>query len=173
MQTRIYGLDSVRFIAAIWVMLYHLGFTNTFNIAIRDNYFKKVFGALIDVIFCGPAAVIIFFVVSGFCINYNYGKLGKPFPVVNFIIRRYVRILLPVIGCVYCLSFVGAPDYSYIQSAVGWSVECELVYYTFFPLILILSRKYGWSRMLLVSLICSFLSLFFSGTEPCIIHVII
>lgn len=162
---RIQGLDSIRFIAATWVFFYHLGFSETFNFGIRESIIEKLLGALIDCIFCGPAAVIIFFIISGFCIQYNYGNKKGSLPVVNFILRRCVRILLPVIGIVLCLGIIGAPDYSYIQSPVGWSVECELVYYALFPLLLLLSRCFGWNKLFLISFFGAFLLAYFLRSD--------
>ena len=57
---RINGLDSIRFISALWVTFYHLGsFPLTQGID-RSKLDGKIVGALYDTVFCGPAAVIVF-----------------------------------------------------------------------------------------------------------------
>ena len=62
-QERVAGMDSIRFIAALWVAFYHLGFSSTFSLSERVSLEQKILGAALDSVFCGPAAVIVFFVI--------------------------------------------------------------------------------------------------------------
>jgi peptidoglycan/LPS O-acetylase OafA/YrhL len=147
---RVAGLDSIRFIAACWVMFFHLGFSNTFNVLERDNLVTRVLGAALDCVFCGPAAVIVFFVVSGFCIHFPFRNERKKLQPGTFLIRRYIRILIPLLACIVCLKFIGM-TYDTVGRLVGWSIECELIYYTAYPLILILARRIGWTALILIT----------------------
>jgi len=70
-MNRIKGLDSIRFLLAFTVLVGHMGlqfpdFSKLNNVYIIN--FLKLFG----LIFNGPAAVIIFFILSGFVIHYPF-----------------------------------------------------------------------------------------------------
>ena len=44
-EERVAGMDSIRFIAALWVAFYHLGFSSTFSITERVSLEQKILGA--------------------------------------------------------------------------------------------------------------------------------
>ena len=96
-EERVAGMDSIRFIAALWVAFYHLGFSSTFSITERVSLEQKILGAAVDSLFCGPAAVIVFFVISGFCIHFPYRNGRKELEAGTFLLRRYIRILVPLL----------------------------------------------------------------------------
>lgn len=86
-------LDSLRGLAALYVILNHLFGTN-FVISNRDYSYLFRFG---------QEAVIIFFLISGFVIQYSYNRAkNKSFKV--FFIKRFKRIYIP-------LSIVFASNY--------------------------------------------------------------
>ena len=101
---RIEGLDIIRFILAFIVLVGHMGlpfpdFNSINNIYII--YFFKLFG----LIFNGPAAVIIFFILSGFVIHFpfinNYNKIN----IQSFYLRRLIRIIIPVLFMLILANF--------------------------------------------------------------------
>ena len=157
---RIIGLDSIRFIAAIWVMFYHVGYFPLFNGLDRSGGLGKVIGAAYDCLFCGPASVIVFFVISGFCIHYPYRQERKKVKFFNFLSRRYVRILLPWVAWLGFVQWVGM-TYDTVGAMVGWSIECELIYYTFYPLLHLLARWSSWRILIGVSFPISLYFVFF------------
>ena len=157
---RIIGLDSIRFIAAVWVMFYHVGYPPLLEGLDRSHGLGKVIGAAYDCLFCGPASVIVFFVISGFCIHYPYRQNRKEVKFLNFLSRRYVRILLPWFAWLGFVHWVGM-TYDTVGAMVGWSIECELIYYTCYPLLHLLARWCGWRKLIAITLPLSFAVVYF------------
>lgn len=146
---RVHGLDALRLVAALWVVLSHVG-TPRFLDAL-DHGSPLVFalrGAL-GVLFCGPAAVMVFFVISGFCIHYPYaGRV--PFKLMPYLVRRYIRIGLPMAAAMLVSSAVGDDPTTYF-AAVLWSLVAELMYYTLYPMVRVLLDRIGINWLLAVS----------------------
>jgi peptidoglycan/LPS O-acetylase OafA/YrhL len=141
------GLDSIRFILALTVLLSH--FYNPW-----ETYFKlsslhilRMLGMAIPNLFIGIGAVIAFFIISGFVIHYP-NKKGIP-DVRKFLLRRWLRIGLPLIVIVlitlYYNCFIDIPI---------WSLYCELIYYTLYPALL--KVKVSWKTKCIISFILSF-----------------
>src|SRR4051812_16239854 len=91
MNDRLKGLDSIRFVCALWVALNHVGFFNRAASPL-PHFFQAAIGVLVN----GPAAVIAFFVISGFCIHYPFRHGGSPF-VPEYFCRRFIRIGIPMV----------------------------------------------------------------------------
>ena len=91
----------------------------------RSEGLGKVIGAAYDCLFCGPASVIVFFVISGFCIYYPYRQGRKAVKFLSFLSRRYIRIMLPWPAWLAFVTWVGM-TYDTVGALVGWSIECEL-----------------------------------------------
>lgn len=133
------GLDTLRFVAAAWVMLSHgvvplrsyLPGTGVSHLAV----------ALYENAFNGPAAVFVFFVISGFCIHYAYVR-GRPFLLLPFLVRRGVRIILPLLAAVLLAAFLGRLAQGALF-VVLWSVYCEIIYYALYPLLRRLFARFG------------------------------
>lgn len=130
-------IDAIRFLAATWVMLYHFGpppFKEIFK-AMLPPALGPVGGALWSgsvVLFAGPAAVIVFFVISGYCIHHAWHRDAVLKPV-NYFASRYVRIGLPLaVAVLVCQPLPGAGN---LLQSVLWSLYCEIVYYTLYPLL--------------------------------------
>ena len=71
-DNHIAGLDSLRFVAALWVVFSHMGcFPLTEGID-RHNPVGFFIHAVYGNLFPGPAAVMVFFVISGFCIHFPF-----------------------------------------------------------------------------------------------------
>ncbi|HEY1427397.1 MAG TPA: acyltransferase [Caulobacteraceae bacterium] len=147
------GLDTLRFVAAATVALSHGAAPPLADIIGKGAAWSRAATALWGVSFDGVAAVIIFFVISGFCIHHGPAT-GAPFRVLPFWTRRGVRILGPLIGAVLIADLLGAPARAGL-GAVIWSVYCELIYYAIYPLLRIGFRRFGIGGVLIASSVLS------------------
>lgn len=141
---RILGLDSLRFILAAMVMFNHLQF-----IPFLGNTGRKINVGL-DLIMNGPAAVIIFFLISGLCIHRPYAQtltLGKS-SLLSYLARREIRILVPVLGIFLTCMVL---KFEFVRAAGWWSLICEEIYYLIYPAMLAIRAKYGWKPILAVT----------------------
>ncbi|MEO8113936.1 MAG: acyltransferase family protein [Phenylobacterium sp.] len=147
------GIETLRLVAALWVALSH-GAAPPLKelLSVEGGPLRLVFGAL-AASFNGTAAVVVFFLISGFCIHLpNVGR-----PVLDwrrFLVRRFVRICLPLLAALGAVHALGKP-YVAAEDAVLWSVYCELVYYALYPALFIAFRKWGVGPLLLASTIPS------------------
>jgi peptidoglycan/LPS O-acetylase OafA/YrhL len=150
---RIKGLDTLRFVAATWVVFSHFGgipLPDTFG---RAGGARLVRGAY-NVLVSGPAAVIVFFVISGFCIHYPYRNADRV-NLLAFYSRRHVRILTPVAVAI-ALSIPLKLELLDLNHAILWSLLCEEIYYTIYPLLLIAKRRLGWKTLIGASYVFSY-----------------
>ena len=88
---QVYGLDLLRFFAAVVVMVYHLGFVSWANPHILTNPDIWIFAplhGLAPVIDTGWVGVQIFFVISGFVIAYTSHGASP----LQFLKRRILRL---------------------------------------------------------------------------------
>ncbi len=139
-------IDSIRFLAALWVFFSH--FTGEIR-SYSDGIASRLLGAGFD----GVSAVVLFFIISGFCIHLpNADRAG--FHVWRYFLRRYVRIGLPLAACLIVMHLLGGKAY-FGGESVLWSVYAELVYYTLYPFIFVLQRKWGFGPLLLGSSVLS------------------
>jgi peptidoglycan/LPS O-acetylase OafA/YrhL len=58
---RVMGIDSLRWLCALWVVLFHGNAPKLEWLIDRSQGWGRVEGAICDTLFCGPAAVIMFF----------------------------------------------------------------------------------------------------------------
>lgn len=123
---KIAGLDTIRFMCALWVVMSHIGMPP----------------GLPSAAVSGPAAVIVFFVISGFCIHHPF-KDGPPPSWPRYYARRYVRIGVPLIAAV---AIAGAFNLSFksFEATILWSLFAELIYYTLYPFLRALGARFGW-----------------------------
>jgi peptidoglycan/LPS O-acetylase OafA/YrhL len=106
----------------------------------RDYLSNPYLRLLIHNCFCGPAAVIVFFVVSGFCIHYPQRR-GRPLSDIrSFYARRYIRILIPV---AVAMAVAATVHYRLrmFNGSILWSLVCEEIYYALYPGLLRMSRR--------------------------------
>jgi peptidoglycan/LPS O-acetylase OafA/YrhL len=150
----IHGLDSIRFWAALWVVFGH---GNEFPLMTgidKNTQVGWLLNGIYNNFFSGPSAVIVFFVISGFVINYPYVN-NKPFSLSEFYIRRFVRVVVPVLVAIG-LSISLDVNLSLFKNSILWSLIAELIYYLMYPLIRILIRYVKLSKLVVYSLILSY-----------------
>lgn len=127
---RVKGLDTLRFILAFIVLLGHGAFPEVPELWVDRYQLMKVLNGIIGNSFVGIAAVMAFFIISGFCIHYPYSG-GKSINIKEFYLKRITRIALPAI--------VAFLIYHYtlnLYMGVIWSLICEVIYYILYPIIL-------------------------------------
>lgn len=109
--------------------------------------------------FNGPAAVIVFFIVSGFCIHFPYRRGETSMKVASYYSRRLIRICLPAAAAIAIWVLVGLrmdpPAFS-----IYWSILCEIIYYLAYPALLCLRRKTSWGWMIGLSSLAAGLLVF-------------
>lgn len=160
---KISGLDSIRFIAASLVVFGHFGPPLPEWLGADSTGVWRMLRGVVGCLFNGPAAVIVFFVVSGFCIHYPQSG-GKKLGISSYLVRRLVRIGLPALVAIILSLWAGvkleAPHFG-----VFWSIQCEIIYYLVYPALLPLSRRVGWGSMVIASsLVCVLLWCLFADT---------
>jgi len=145
-------LDALRFVLAFWVAVGHYQMPPLFaGVDAATRFGRFVTHAWQSVVF-GTPAVIVFFVISGFCIHLPF-RGDKKLAVGRYYLRRYTRILIPVAGalCIYRLdgqklTFLG--EHSILWESPLWSLACEEIYYAAYPLLRVIRRRVGWKLLL-------------------------
>ncbi len=145
-------LDALRFVLALWVAIGHYQNFPLFAWANTATAFGSFVRRAWQSVVFGTPAVIVFFVISGFCIHLPF-RGDKKLDVSRYYLRRYTRILIPVAGalCVYRLSgeklrFWG--EHSILWESPLWSLACEEIYYAAYPLLRVARKRVGWKVML-------------------------
>ena len=169
-QGRIRGLDSIRFIAAMIVVFGHGAILNLSAWIADDQMPGRVLVGLYNNLFAGQAAVIVFFLVSGFCIHYPFRNASQV-PLAAYFAQRYVRIGLPMLAAVAIAAWAGATNQIAIHpegfplsltelrsvraedQTILWSLFCELTYYTLYPLCFFFRRRISWAWMIALTFV--------------------
>jgi peptidoglycan/LPS O-acetylase OafA/YrhL len=162
------ALTSIRFFAALWVVLFHLR-----QILPLPSFLKPVIDR-------GYVGVSLFFMLSGFILTYNY--LPRDFTHADFWRARFARIWpMYVVGLalglpafVHSITHRGVPGISstitsltltqawnyktaVAWNAPGWSLSCEVFFYLLFPWTLTLGvrifRNHPWKSLISVWLL--------------------
>jgi peptidoglycan/LPS O-acetylase OafA/YrhL len=145
-------LDALRFVLALWVAIGHFEMIQLWGDPNSGfglwHWFKRGW----DTIVFGTPAVIVFFVISGFCIHLPFRGDGK-IDVARYYLRRYTRILIPVAGALiiyrllgWHLTFWG--EHSVLWESPLWSLACEEIYYALYPLLRWTRNGVGWKFLL-------------------------
>lgn len=148
------GVDSVRALAALSVVLAHIIGPILPAILGRTPLAGTGFPDYAKYIFTGHPAVIAFFVVSGFCIHYPYTR--KLLPILPFWAARWTRIMIPVLPAIIIAKIARLNDYNFWDGYILWSIVCELFYYMLYPFFLLLSRWVSWRMQFYLALLLSF-----------------
>jgi len=140
------GLDTIRGVAAAMVVFGHVGL-----FSLSHGHVSHVPDGVVNfsgLLWNGPAAVIVFFIISGFCIHLPY-RGSRPIELGPYLTRRLVRVGLPAaIVYGYSAYFFHAFD---LVNSILWSVLCELIYYLIYPLLRRLSNSFDWIKIILAS----------------------
>lgn len=158
---RVDVIDVFRFIAALWVMLGHLGPFPLVQGLSKNNLTGLIVRGIYNNLFAGPPAVIVFFVISGYCIHRPFRGVAK-LPLANYFSRRYVRILFPMAVAVLLAKPVGFP-LPLFNNSILWSLLAELIYYSIYPVLRPLATRFGWKRLIAIAYVAS---LFVAFTKP-------
>ncbi|MEX6688437.1 acyltransferase [Danxiaibacter flavus] len=148
-KSRLYSLDYLRGLAALFIMIYH--------------YCSWTFGAYKDSTFLGRIGIYgvsIFYVLSGLTLYHVYFLKMKPSTsqIIDFFIKRLFRIfpLLWLVTILTCFVKESFPIKALILNLSGafsvlswdgyigtgvWSIGNELVFYLFFPVFIFLSKQ--------------------------------
>lgn len=157
MRKHFAGLDTIRFICAFYVCVYHYYYFGILPLPVNNKGFITdiVTDISYQVIFLnGPQAVIVFFVISGFCIHFPFIDVEKP-NYYKYYVRRYARIGIPFFFIVFLF------NYYELGNSVLWSIEAELIYYTIYPLLIKLKQILGWKLLIAASFLASYLVIFY------------
>jgi peptidoglycan/LPS O-acetylase OafA/YrhL len=145
-------LDALRFILAFWVVVAHFEmpplFGNPHGGAGLLYWFRRAW----DTAVFGTPAVIVFFVISGFCIHLPF-RGSAEINVARYYLRRYTRILIPVAAALFVYRFVGQRlilwgEHSILWESPLWSLACEEIYYAMYPLLRWVRNIAGWKLLL-------------------------
>lgn len=148
-EYQVRGLDSLRFVAAAFVALSHgAAFPVREYLDLRSGVGRTLL-AIYENAFNGPAAVLVFFVISGFCIHFAFAR-GATFQAAPFLARRVLRVTIPLVAISIIAATVGLEAQAALR-VILWSLYCELIYYAFYPLFRVLFRRLGIRLCVLVA----------------------
>jgi peptidoglycan/LPS O-acetylase OafA/YrhL len=155
-NSRVQGVDSIRFICGLFVVVFHFELIppTVFGTGTFASIARGVMGSLFD----GPAALIVFFVISGFGIHFASPRdltVNAP----SFWSRRLIRAGGPALIALALWIWAGVrltPE----EPGPFWSLICEIEYYLLYPLLLLLRRRFGWWPLILVTQVLAYVLAF-------------
>ena len=148
---RISGLDSIRFLCALCVFFFHQAVPMTAGPSVEGAYADPTFSGFLNNFLVGPPAVIVFFIVSGFCIHYPFAGSNRRPRWMEFYTRRFVRLLVPIIVAVPLSELVGV-HLAAFHDSILWSLLAELIYYVLYPFLRAAQLRFGsWHGMVLAA----------------------
>ena len=140
-RNEIAGLNTLRFAAATCVVLSHGGAFPFAAYFPDSSGITRILLGIYSCAFNGPAAVLVFFLISGLCIHYSFA-CGMPFRTLPFLTRRMVRIAIPVAAALALAAMLG-PYAKGGLNLVLWSLYCEMTYYVMYPLMRLVFLRTG------------------------------
>lgn len=147
---RFAGLDAIRFVCAYMVVTSHT--PSILPYLQRYGRIAETVGKILRDSVNGPAAVVIFFVISGFCIHFPY-RTGQRIGI-DYFVRRYLRIGVPLCAALLVSPYFGIPAAD-LGNSVLWSLYCELVYYSVYPLLARAARRASWRALTAVAFLAA------------------
>ena len=121
---RLSSLESVRGLAALLVVLHHWVFIFTTHVPVQrlvmqNRYRELLRQTIVDMSTLGPAAVLVFFVMSGFVLTLSLDRKNKSYG--EFIATRLVRLYPPfVFAILFSASLVVALKPHPVPQLSGW-----------------------------------------------------
>lgn len=140
-QIQIAGLDTLRFIAAACVALGHGAAFPLSAYVSKESELSRILIGIYNCTFNGIAAVLIFFIISGFCIHYSFAS-GVPFRTIPFLTRRLIRIVIPVLAALVLAAILGHGAEEGLKWVL-WSLYCEMIYYALYPILRLIFEPFG------------------------------
>jgi peptidoglycan/LPS O-acetylase OafA/YrhL len=153
---RVLPISSIRFLLAVWVFLSH--FPYPVLSGPQRNPLLWVVRSLLHTSFNGAAAVMAFFVISGFCIHFPNRERFEVPSWTAYYARRYIRILVPM-GVAIGLAIPLKLKFGYYLNFILWSLVCEEIYYLIYPVLLRLRDLLGWGTLMTLAWLASFLTI--------------
>jgi len=147
LSVRLAGLDTLRFIAALWVAMSHGAVPPLTAGYDTHSPIARVVNGVYSGCFNGGAAVILFFLISGLCIHYPYSK-GRLFHSPSFLMARLTRIMLPMLAASSLANVLGIGS-GWDAGIPAWSLVAEIVYYFLYPVMRPLAARLSWKKLLL------------------------
>jgi peptidoglycan/LPS O-acetylase OafA/YrhL len=151
---RIAGLDQLRFILALCVLLPHCHLVPDFSGQPRGSLIELAFRLFANNLINPVAAVIVFFVISGFCIHLPYRNEGR-IELLPYFTRRFVRILIPMAAALLLAKPLDL-KLPLFSDSILWSLVCEEVYYVLYPGLRKLAARFTWRNLFVFAFIISF-----------------
>src|SRR3954453_4043897 len=98
-RERLIELEAVRGIASVLVLVHHslLGFAPSLHGLVAPPGPWSLFGTPFFAFIDGSAAVVVFFVLSGFVLTYRAIGHDDPKPLLTGALKRWPRLALPVL----------------------------------------------------------------------------
>jgi peptidoglycan/LPS O-acetylase OafA/YrhL len=121
-----------------------------------ENKVIQLGGVALNHIFLGPGAVVAFFIISGFVIHYPFKD--RPLNIKQFLVRRWIRIVLPLLAALALASYLDG-----VWMIPIWSLYCELIYYTIYPLLRRL--PVSWKIQFVISFVIAAVLMFTLATD--------
>jgi len=116
-KNKLYELEALRGIASLVVFIWH------FLIAFypkTTGYYDNNSGLMGNPLFAlinGSAAVVFFFVLSGFVLTYKFFLTNDNSYLVNSILKRYFRLVLPILISIMLSYLLFSMNFYYYESA--------------------------------------------------------
>jgi peptidoglycan/LPS O-acetylase OafA/YrhL len=123
----------------------------------KSSYLGLIATGFCKNIWSGPAAVIVFFVISGFCIHYPLaGTLARPY-LPEFYVRRFLRLLIPITVAIPLSGVIGV-SLGLFSGTILWSLLCELIYYLIYPALRVTQvRCRSWTPVIVGAYVAAFI----------------
>jgi peptidoglycan/LPS O-acetylase OafA/YrhL len=150
------AVDALRFVFAFWVVVHHAETPPEKWIIDHEVLWRSFW--------FGPAAVIGFFVISGFVIHAPYVNAER-IDWWSYFTRRYIRIGVPL-AAIFAVGAWTNVDYNPWHGAVTWSLVCELVYYTAYPAIRYARSHIGLPALIAASYVVGYASVWLWAEHP-------
>lgn len=161
----IHGLDAIRFFCALWVYMGHYGAPPLPASVDKTTVFGLLATGVYNNLTPGPAAVIVFFVISGLCIHAQSPSVfGSWLDIIVFLTRRYLRIIPPMLIAIAIAEYATKVKLDLFEQTILWSLLAEMIYYTLYPLLLWIRSAVGdWKPIIITAFA---VSLMVAATNP-------